>query len=130
MKTKILLIAFILIVLNRPLVADENNVLMPETIVDVNFEFFMNSPKTAWGLDLFKKKPGFGNFGLEEEKFTLQGIVYDKAGATAVIDGKVVKSGDTVGERKIAEIGPNFVVLEKGDSQVELVLPPAKGKNR
>jgi hypothetical protein len=125
MKKNILLTGLLLL-LPVALIAEESVSPAIETISDVNFEFLMGNPKTAWGPDLFNKKPGFAEFAPIEEKYTLQGIAYNPSGSTAIIDGKAVRSGDIVGERKVIEIAPSYVVLEKGDSQIQLVLSPRR----
>jgi hypothetical protein len=53
----------------------------------------------------------------------LEGIMSDGGGKyTAIINGNIVKSGDTVGAFKIERIEPNSVLFEKGTEQFELNL--------
>lgn len=95
-----------------------------EILSDVDITFLIGNPKTPWGPDLFRKSPGFAPIQPNTGKPKLQGIVYQGKNSTAFIDNKPRKTGDQVNTWRIAEIGTNFVVLDDGDSLIELVLPP------
>ncbi len=95
-----------------------------DVINDVDTSFFMTNPKLPWGEDPFLKQPGFAKVKKPDEAFSLGGIVYSKDGQMAIVNGKMVRTGDQVGDRQVSEIGDNYVLLKKGASEVELSLPP------
>lgn len=95
-----------------------------QAIADVDLAFLLAQPKLPWRADPFVKRPGFAVVTVAQEKFVLSGIVWSAEQPMAVVNGKVVVKGDTVGERSVASIGKNYVVLNKGDSSIELVSPP------
>jgi hypothetical protein len=95
-----------------------------ETISDVDLGFLMTQPKFPWGEDPFLRKPGFSVVSPDQEKFTLTGILYGARFPLAVVNGKKVEEGDHIGSRMVKQIGPNFVILKKKDSEIELTLPP------
>ena len=98
-----------------------------EHLVDVDYSFFMTKTKLPWGVDPFLKEPGFAKVPLSEEKFELNGIIYSKNAPMAIVNGKSVGTGDHAGERFVEEIGENYVILKKQDSEIELNLPPLRG---
>ncbi|NDG84650.1 MAG: hypothetical protein EBX52_06380 [Proteobacteria bacterium] len=95
-----------------------------DVISDVDLGFLMTQPKFPWGEDPFLRKPGFADAGKDQEKFTLSGILFGQRFPLAVVNGKKVEEGDRVGSRMVKQIGPNFVILKKKDSEIELTLPP------
>ncbi len=95
-----------------------------ERLMDVDYSFFMTSAKLPWGVDPFQKEPGFAKVPKIEDKFELTGIFYSKDQPMAVVNGRSVGTGDIVGDRKVEEIGENYVILKKHDSAIELNLPP------
>ena len=95
-----------------------------ETISDVDYSFLLTNPKLPWGNDPFRKEPGFVSMPNSGDTFSLSGIVYSKNIPMAVINGKIVKEGDRVSDRRVSLIGDNFVILKKNDSEIELSLPP------
>jgi hypothetical protein len=94
-----------------------------EVISDLDLDFLISSPKIPWGEDVFRKTPGFVHVESEKKRPKLRGIIYLGNRSKAFIDDRVLGLGDEVGDRVITEIGANFVVLEAGDSQIELTLP-------
>ncbi len=52
----------------------------------------------------------------------LQGIIWDEKSPKAVIDGKIVSTGDRVGGKVVLEILPDRVVLSEGTEKYELRL--------
>ncbi len=95
-----------------------------ETISEVDFSFFLTNPKLPWGSDPFLKQPGYIKQNGPNQDYSLNGIVYSKNIPMAVINGKIVKEGDRVNDRRVSLIGDNFVILKKQDSEIELVMPP------
>lgn len=95
-----------------------------ETISEVDYSFLLTNPKLPWGNDPFQKEPGFVSMPHADEAFNLSGIVYSKNTPMAVINGKVVKEGDKISDRRVSLIGDNFVILKKHESEIELSLPP------
>ena len=77
-----------------------------------------------WGNDPFLKGPGYVKISVEPPVYTLNGIAYSEEDPIAVVNGKTVHVGETVGERWVSEIGENFVLLKKGASELEINLPP------
>ena len=97
-----------------------------EHLIDVDYSFFMTKAKLPWGVDPFLKEPGFAKVQSVDEKFVLNGILYDKDEPMAIVNGKSVSPGDLVGDRHVEEIGENFVILKKQGSEIELNLPPLR----
>lgn len=101
-----------------------------EPISDLDTKHLSSDPQWRWGGDPFQKVPGYHVGGGVDEadvsKFTLGGIIFDKDHPLAIVNGRVVSVNAYVGPRQVVEIGKNYVVLENGDSRVELQLPPAK----
>ncbi len=95
-----------------------------ETIADVNLEFLFTNPKLNWGTDPFYKKPGYLVSSRREEKFSLGGIAYNEENPIAIVNGTAVMLDDFIGNRRVAEIGSNYVILERGDSLIEITMPP------
>jgi hypothetical protein len=56
------------------------------------------------------------------EGISLSGIMYDAQAPAAVINGKVVKEGDSVAGNIVLEIMPNKVILSDGSRNLELNL--------
>lgn len=122
MKTKLLLLALLIAGPAAALAAPAEGSL--DSIFDVDFRFFMQNPRLPWGKDAFRKRPGYVLVPLAEEKLELQGIARSESGSTAIINGEVVNVGSMVGARRVVEIGPHYVVLEKDASLMELTLNP------
>jgi hypothetical protein len=97
-----------------------------EHMVDVDYSFFLTNAKIPWGVDPFLKEPGFAKVPAVQEKFVLEGIFYSKDEPLAIVNGKSVGTGDLVGDRHVEEIGENYVILKKQDSEIELNLPPVR----
>lgn len=95
-----------------------------EMIPDVDLGFLLSQPKFPWGDDPFAKQPGFAQVPEENEKFALSGILFSRKFPMAVVNGKAVQEGDSVGSRMVKRIGANYVILKKQDSEIELSLPP------
>jgi len=95
-----------------------------DAIFDVDYRFFMQNPKLPWGKDAFRKRPGYVNVPSVEEKLNLQGIARSQGVDTAIINGELVNVGSYVGSRRVVEIGPHYVVLEKDSSLIELTMNP------
>ena len=64
--------------------------------------------------------------GMNEPAYLLEGIVLasESQDSFAVINGRMVRSGGTVGEARIMEIGKNYVVVQPfdNDSKIKLTL--------
>ena len=79
--------------------------------------------KLIWGDDAFMKKAGFGRHKIEEEKLPkLTAIMYDPEDPLAVVDGNPVGLGSKIGDREIVDIGKNYILLQKGNSVIEVFL--------
>jgi hypothetical protein len=101
-----------------------------QPIPDIDLGFLLVQPKLPWGNDPFLKNPGFAEAKTAEEKFVLVGIAWSEDEPMAVINGRAMVEGDQIGTRTIATIGKNYVLLEKGESSIELVLPPSPADSR
>ena len=95
-----------------------------EHLVEVDYSFFMTKAKLPWGVDPFQKEPGFAKVPKVEEKFELTGVFYSKDQPIAIVNGISLGTGDFVGDRRVVEIGENYVILKKQGSEIELSLPP------
>ncbi|MBU6152764.1 MAG: hypothetical protein KGP28_00550 [Bdellovibrionales bacterium] len=95
-----------------------------EVISDVDYGFIMGQPKIPWGEDPFLRIPGFAPVPSTAEKFTLGGVMFSRRNPSAVVNGKLVLEGDRIGGRMVKKIGPNYVILKRKHSEVELTLPP------
>jgi hypothetical protein len=96
-----------------------------EFISEVDLGFLMTQPRFPWGEDPFLRKPGFSIVSSDPEKFVLSGVLTGAGVPMAVVNGKKVEAGDRIGTRIVKEIGPNFVILKKKDSEIELTIPSA-----
>jgi len=109
---------------------DQEKTVQPQApfahLVDVDYGFFMTKTKLPWGIDPFQKEPGFAKVPPVAEKLVLTGILFSKDQPSAIINGKSVGPGDLVGDRHVQEIGENYVILKKLDSEIELNLTPLR----
>ncbi len=96
-----------------------------EFISEVDFGFLVTQPRFPWGEDPFLRKPGFSVVPAEQEKFVLSGVLTGAGAPMAVVNGKKVEAGDRIGNRIVKEVGPNFVILKRKDSEIELTMPSA-----
>lgn len=53
-------------------------------------------------------------------RFSLSGLVYSKAGSYCLINGRVLKTGETVGGATVQSISPTEVVLNYQGSEIRL----------
>jgi hypothetical protein len=117
------------LVLKAKAIPKKDKVTPPESferLVDIDYGFFVTKTKIPWGVDPFQKEPGFAKVDSPREKFVLTGILYSKDEPVAIVNGISLKIGDLVGDRHVTEIGENFVILKKQDSEIELNLPPVQ----
>lgn len=59
----------------------------------------------------------------ERISFVLSGILFDKKDALAIINGELVREGESVEEATVMEIGPKEVKLRYGEETITLKLP-------
>ncbi|MCM8784370.1 MAG: general secretion pathway protein GspB [Candidatus Omnitrophica bacterium] len=59
----------------------------------------------------------------ERISFVLSGILFDKKDALAIINGELVREGESVEEATVMEIGPKQVKLRYGEETITLKLP-------
>ncbi len=52
----------------------------------------------------------------------LTAIIHDATNPSAIIDGQVVKIGDTIGRRRIVKIDVDAVTLQKGQKTFQMML--------
>lgn len=99
-----------------------------DTLSEVDISFFSANPKIPWGKDPFHKSGGFRKLVNEDEyeKPTLSGILFGDGNPVAIVNNNAVMVGDHVGDRAVVEIGRTYVILEKGDSLIELQLGSSK----
>jgi hypothetical protein len=94
-------------------------------IQDTTFLFVR--PEFTWGRDPFLKKPGFAVSEEAEPQWALSAVFFDGPESEAIINGARVRLGEEVAGRIVEEIGPNYVLLTKNDSVLELNLPTQDG---
>lgn len=56
--------------------------------------------------------------------FALTGILWDKIKPLAIIDGEVVKKGDRIADKTVADIKRDGVILSDGQEFIEIKLEP------
>ena len=112
--------------LSRPIsISRLNEVESISTTESVPYESFSQpSPNQDWTYSEFKGETPPD--GMHEPAYMLEGIVLasESQDSFAVINGRMVRSGGTVGEARIAEIGKNYVVVQplNDDSKIRLTL--------
>lgn len=94
-------------------------------IVDVEVSHLKKPLEFEWKADPFLREPGRA-FIVDEKAaaFVLETIIFDKTRPLALINKIAVEKGDRIGNRRVKEIGRNYVVLEGEQSLLELVLAP------
>jgi len=97
-----------------------------KTLWDHEPSLLFLKPSFNWAHDPFRKKPGYSVNSFTEPQFTLAAVIYEGADSEALINGRRVRVGDEIGGRIIEEIGPNYVLLSKDDSVLELNLPTSE----
>ena len=102
-------------------------------VVDVDYGLLKAPVEFDWGADPFEKTPGFQQIdpalaATAGIQMKLEAVIYDPKEPMAVVGGQPVGVGDEIGDKKVAVIGPNYVILEGQGSKLELTLPPAKPK--
>jgi len=63
--------------------------------------------------------------GMRVGNFSLSGLVYSKTGSFCLINGKVMKIGDRIGETMLSQITPDEVVLDTRGEKIILSTNPA-----
>lgn len=97
---------------------------MLEPLIDLDIGYLSTDPQIPWAADPFRRVAGFVEVKPIEEKFVLGGIVYDRNEPMAIVNGESVLVGDELDGRVVDSIGRNYVIMRKGDSLKEVVLPP------
>jgi hypothetical protein len=97
-----------------------------DPLVDVDPSYLSSDVTVPWSGNPFRKVAGYAKIQAKEEEFVLGGIVYNSSDPIAIVNDEEVGVGDMIGDRVVDTIGKNYVVLRKGDSLKELVLPPAE----
>ena len=119
-------LAFLVIAIGWPLKSFQSETSL-EAISDIDIKFLARLPKMPWAKDPFLRRPGYAVWDDAETKLTLEAIVRrSESEATAIINGEELSSGEVIKGRTVEQIGPNFVLLRKGESLRELVLPPVE----
>lgn len=83
------------------------------------------------------KKSQFGSWGRNPfvpegttmqaaARLFLNGIVWDEKSPQAIINDRIVRVGDSVGDRQVVAIGQTSVILKEGDQELELRLGQGK----
>jgi hypothetical protein len=85
--------------------------------------FLFVRPEFTWGRDPFLKKPGFAENEEKEPKWSLSAVFFDGLDSEAIVNGVRVRMGEEILGRIVEEIGPNYVLLSRNDSVLELNLP-------
>ncbi|MCX5715694.1 MAG: hypothetical protein NTV07_02310 [Candidatus Omnitrophica bacterium] len=97
---------------NSPAVAHKRDVVQADT----------NGPAkaAAWGRDPFSF--GKSTYASAENGMVLNGIVWDENAPSAIINDNIVKVGEEVDGKKVAEIKKDKVILTKDGAVYELNL--------
>jgi hypothetical protein len=69
------------------------------------------------------KRPGFALNEEAEPSWSLSAVFFDGPESEAIVNGTRVRIGEEVLGRIVEDIGPNYVLLSKNDSVLELNLP-------
>ncbi|MFA5100907.1 MAG: hypothetical protein WC547_08505 [Candidatus Omnitrophota bacterium] len=85
--------------------------------VEGSFRHAKRSGYEYWGRTPFSLAPIKAFQGL-----ILEGIVWDNDKPVAIINGSVVKIGDTIDEHIVVDIKPDRVILNDGSKEFELKL--------
>jgi len=100
-----------------------------DVIADVDKSFLEKPVAYTWGSDPFLKTPGFVPGAPKEEKMDLKAILHDEAGRSlAIVNKQTVFVNSVIQGYVVREIGPNYVVMEKGSSLRELQMPPIQNR--
>lgn len=99
-----------------------------DAISDVDTSALSTLPEIGWSKDPFQRTPGFAKRSeLPAEKIPrLDAIIYSESNPSAILNGDVMSPGEYIYDRKLLEVGRNYVLLEEDNSIIELTLPPAK----
>jgi hypothetical protein len=93
-----------------------------ESVLDADDSFLKQMPNLVWAHDPFERVPGYGVKPSGDSLPRLEAVFYSNTNPTAMLNGDEYAVGELIGEHRIAEIGRNYVLLEKGQSLVELVI--------
>jgi hypothetical protein len=98
-----------------------------EAISDIDPALPKDLPALSWNKDPFQRTPGFSKVTETPEKEPkLNAIIYSVENPSAIINGEVLSPGEYVYNRKLLEVGRNYVLLQADNSIIELTLPPKK----
>ena len=88
--------------------------------------FLVSVPTFAQNVDPTKPLSSYGfantNNIKKDNPLVLETIVYGDQVRTAIINGKVLKVGDTIGEHKVLVVNDKNVVLGRDDERLKLTL--------
>ncbi|MCB0420783.1 MAG: hypothetical protein KDD61_07290, partial [Bdellovibrionales bacterium] len=95
-------------------------------LVDMDASHLKKRLPFSWEKDPFEKVPGFVAGRERGENLKLLAVLYseEKGKSAAVINGQTVFENSMINGYAIRKIGPNFVVITKGESMLELQMPP------
>lgn len=74
----------------------------------------------TWSRDPFRSGGGGGPTG----GFTLSGILWDANAPIAIINGQMLRSGETIDGYRVTQIGQDRVSLTDGEQSVQLLIAP------
>lgn len=95
-------------------------------MLDIEVSHLLTHPPLSWSKDPFQKTPGLAAPlpHPTTPKYVLEAVFSDGLEREALIDGRRVRTGDELGaDRFVSEIGENYVLLEDGESTLELSIP-------
>ncbi len=102
----------------------------PEGEVAVDLELNLNQlPTFSWASDPFLKTSGLGRAASaeqEEVQYKLQATTVEGEDSVAVVNDRVVRVGDRVGQRTVLKISSDFVLLGEKGSVIEATLEDPK----
>jgi hypothetical protein len=80
-------------------------------------------PAFVWGHDPFEKRPGFHPTDEGDRALKLEAIIHGGKNPVAIINGQMVSAGSVLpGGERVKQIASSFVVIENGESLLELAI--------
>lgn len=124
---KYILIALVFFSFLRAALAENLNPAIPMS--DCDTTYLSKELGLSWENDPFLKKPGFTLREADQDNLKLEAVIWDQNSPRAIVNGIGVKNGDKIQNKQVKKIGENYVVLEEGDSMMELAIPVKTSSN-
>ncbi len=99
-------------------------------ISDIDISHLKDPAQFFWGIDPFSKQPGFVKVDHEKEspldKLKLEAIIFEPKDPVAIINGVLVKQGDTIEDFVVEVIAANYIVVRGERIRAEVSFYVAK----